>query len=95
MSVLPRGTLIAKGRYEIEKYLGESLLGPTYVVKNISTQKLLALKFVRKDYRNADEESLREVQALIKKARKIDHPYVVKYGNAGSYDNQIFFTQFS
>ncbi|MBM75902.1 MAG: hypothetical protein CMK59_10920 [Proteobacteria bacterium] len=93
MSVLPRGTLIAKGRYEIEKYLGESLLGPTYVVKNISTQKLLALKFVRKDYRNADEESLREVQELIKKARKIDHPYVVKYGNAGSYDKQIFFTQ--
>ena len=36
-SIIERGTIIAD-RYEIEKYLGESLLGPTYVVKTINNK---------------------------------------------------------
>ena len=87
---LTRGTVVAK-RYEVEKYLGESLLGPTYVVKNRDTQKLIALKFVRPEYKAASE--LDDVKALLKKARKIKHPNVVQYGNAGEDKGMIFFTQ--
>ena len=87
---LTRGTVVAK-RYEVEKYLGESLLGPTYVVKNRDTQKLIALKFVRPEYKAVSE--LDDVKALLKKARKIKHPNVVQYGNAGEDKGMIFFTQ--
>ena len=54
-SIIERGTIIAD-RYEIEKYLGESLLGPTYVVKTINNKKLLALKFIRKKYKRVEDE---------------------------------------
>jgi serine/threonine protein kinase len=87
---LSRGLVIAD-RYEIEKYLGESLLGPTYVVKNINTNKLLALKFIRSDYKESDE--LRDVQELLKRARRVQHDHVVRYGNVGTYQEEIFFTQ--
>ena len=41
---LGRGVVIAS-RYEIEKYLGESLLGPTYVVKHVEQETFLVLRF--------------------------------------------------
>ena len=87
---LSRGVVIA-GRYEIEKYLGESLLGPTYVVKNNNTNKLLALKFIREEY--CPVSHISRVQDLLRKARDVKHPNVVRYGNVGQYKNMIFFTQ--
>ena len=87
---LIRGTVITK-RYEVEKYLGESLLGPTYVVKNRETQKLIALKFIRAEYKSVAE--IDDVKSLLKKARKVKHPNVVQYGNVGEANGMIFFTQ--
>lgn len=87
---LSRGTVIA-ARYEIEKYLGESLLGPTYVVKHIEQQTFLVLRFIRKSYKSKDE--FESVQKLIEKMREIKHPNMIRYGNMGIYQDSIFFTQ--
>ena len=87
---LERGTVIAK-KYAIEKYLGESLIGPTYVVRHQESQKLIALKFIRPEYATInDQERLR---TLIRKAKEVNHKNVVRYGKIGEYQGQMFFTQ--
>ncbi|MAA78744.1 MAG: hypothetical protein CL916_05750 [Deltaproteobacteria bacterium] len=87
---LDRGTVIAS-RYEIEKYLGESLLGPTYVVKHVEQETFLVLRFIRKEYK--DKNDFEEVQGLIHKIRTIKHPNMIQYGNIGLYQETLFFTQ--
>ena len=87
---LSRGTVIA-GRYEIEKYLGESLLGPTYVVKHVEQETFLVLRFIRKEYK--DKDDFEQVQELIHKIRTIKHPNMIQYGNIGLYQETLFFTQ--
>ena len=87
---LARGTVIAS-RYEIEKYLGESLIGPTYVVRHIENEKWFALRFIRSEYKTKDD--LASVQEILHKLREIKHPNMIQYGNIGVYGNMIFFTQ--
>ena len=87
---LERGTVIAS-KYEIEKYLGESLIGPTYVVRHQESHKLIAIKFIRPEYATiADLERIRE---LIRQAKKVNHKNVVRYGKVGEYQGMVFFTQ--
>jgi len=87
---LSRGEVIAK-RFEVERYLGESLLGPTYAVRNIGNKKIVAIKFIRSEYVPvADIEKIRE---LMKKANSVEHPNVVRYGKVGEFGGMLFFTQ--
>lgn len=85
---LERGTVIAN-KYEIEKYLGESLIGPTYVVRHQESHKLIAIKFIRPEY-NTTQERVRE---LIRQAKRVNHKNVVRYGKVGEFQGQVFFTQ--
>ncbi len=85
---LERGTVIAS-KYQIEKYLGESLIGPTYVVRHQQSEKLIAIKFIRPEY-NA---KIDRVQELIRQAKRVNHKNVVRYGKVGQYKGLIFFTQ--
>lgn len=87
---LDRGTVIAS-RYEVEKYLGESLIGPTYVVRHVENHKLIALKFVRHEF--AEPDDIERVRKIIKDAKAVNHPNVVRYGKVGEFRGQIFFTQ--
>ena len=87
---LSRGTVIA-GRYEIAKYLGESLLGPTYIVKHVEKEAYLVLRFIRKEYKNKD--NFDEIEKLIHTVRAIKHPNMIQYGNMGMYHDMLFFTQ--
>ena len=87
---LDRGTKIAD-RYEIEKYLGESLVGPTYVVRHIEKHTLKAVKFIRPEY--VPVSDVERIKELIGQAKVVNHPNVVRYDNVGIYNNSIFFTQ--
>lgn len=87
---LDRGTVIAS-RYEVEKYLGESLIGPTYVVRHVENHKLIALKFVRHEFAQPDD--IERVRKIIKDAKAVNHPNVVRYGKVGEFRGQVFFTQ--
>jgi serine/threonine protein kinase len=87
---LERGTVVAN-RYEIEKYLGESLIGPTYVVRHVESHKLIAIKFIRSEY--AQEGDIDRIRELIRQAKKVNHPNVVRYGKVGEFRGMIFFTQ--
>ena len=85
---LERGTVIAN-KYEIEKYLGESLIGPTYVVRHQESHKLIAIKFIRPEY-NTTQERVRE---LIRQAKRVNHKNVVRYGKVGEFQGQVFYTR--
>ena len=87
---LERGTVIAN-KYEIEKYLGESLIGPTYVVRHQESHKLIAIKFIRSEY--ATTKDLERVRELIRQAKKVNHKNVVRYGKVGEFQGMVFFTQ--
>ena len=87
---LERGTVIAN-KYEIEKYLGESLIGPTYVVRHQESHKLIAIKFIRQEY--ATVQDLDRVRELIRQAKRVNHKNVVRYGKVGEYQGMVFFTQ--
>ena len=87
---LERGTVIAN-KYEIEKYLGESLIGPTYVVRHQESHKLIAIKFIRAEY--ATVKDLDRVRELIRQAKKVNHKNVVRYGKVGEFQGMVFFTQ--
>ena len=87
---LERGTVVA-GRYEVEKYLGESLVGPTYVVRHVQTHKLVAIKFIRKEY--ATISDIDHIRDLIGQAKKVNHSNVVRYGKVGEFQGMVFFTQ--
>ncbi|MGC6509793.1 MAG: protein kinase domain-containing protein [Myxococcota bacterium] len=87
---LSRGTVI-RSRYEIEKFLGESLLGYTYVAKKIEDQRVLVIKFIKPDYASIDD--LDRIRTLFEKGTSIKHPNVVKYGNVADDNGLVFFTQ--
>ena len=89
-SIIERGTIIAD-RYGIEKYLGESLLGPTYVlIKRLTIKNYWHSSLYEKYKRVEDEEEVRE---LMNRARLVVHDHVVRYGNVGIYEDMIYFTQ--
>ena len=71
---LDRGTVIAS-RYEVEKYLGESLIGSTYVVRHVENQKLIALKFIRVEFAQPDD--IDRVRKIIKDAKSVNHPKIL------------------
>jgi serine/threonine protein kinase len=85
---LERGTVI-DNKYEIEKYLGESLIGPTYVVRHQESQKLIAIKFIRPEYNPTQDH----VKKLIQQAKRVHHKNVVRYGKVGEFQGMVFFTQ--
>lgn len=87
---LNRGTVIAS-RYEVEKYLGESLIGSTYVVRHVENHKLIALKFIHIEFAQPDD--IERVRKIIKDAKSVNHRNVVRYGKVGEFKGQIFFTQ--
>ena len=86
---LSRGTVI-RSRYELEKFLGESLLGYTYVAKKIEDQRVLVIKFIKPDYASVDD--LDRIRGLFEKGTSIKHPNVVKYGNVADDNGLVFFT---
>ena len=71
--------------------MGESLIGPTYVVQQVENHKLIALQFVRHEFAQPDD--IERVRKIIKDAKAVNHPNVVRYGKVGEFRGQVFFTQ--
>ncbi|MCK6504138.1 bifunctional serine/threonine-protein kinase/formylglycine-generating enzyme family protein [Myxococcota bacterium] len=88
---LSRGTEVA-GKYEIEKDLGEGLLGRTYLAKHLKSGKHLALKFLRPRLLASaqDRKRLEDAFTLVKPLR---HEGLVRYGDLGEHQGLVFFSQ--
>ncbi len=87
----PRGTQVA-GKYEIEKDLGEGMLGRVYLAKHLRSGKHLALKFIKPRLTStpADLERLRSAFSKVKPLR---HAGLVRYGDIGQHGDLWFFSQ--
>lgn len=86
-----RGAQVA-GKYEIEKDLGEGMLGRVYLAKHIKSGKHLALKFLRPSLTAAevDLDRFRDAMALVKPLR---HNGIVRVGDVGQEGDVWFFSQ--
>jgi len=62
-------------RYKIVKNLGDGTYGTVYKAENKETGEIVAIKKMKRKYKNWDEcMALREVKSL----RKMNHPNLVK-----------------
>ncbi|NOY27165.1 MAG: protein kinase [Oligoflexia bacterium] len=88
---LSKGTIVA-GKYEIEKDLGDGLLGRTYLAKHLRSGKHLALKFLRPRLLASERDyaRLRDAFAQVKPLR---HPALIRYGDLGEHQGLTFFSQ--
>jgi serine/threonine protein kinase len=86
-----RGDVISS-RFEIEKPLGEGILGATYLVRHIKSGKHLALKFIDQRY-VTPAKGLDRFKASIKSVRESRHDGLVRYGDVGEHDGFVYFSQ--
>jgi serine/threonine protein kinase len=86
-----RGDVISS-RFEIEKPLGEGVLGGTYLVRHIKSGKHLALKFIHPRY-VTPQKGLERFKASIKSVREARHDGLVRYGDVGDHEDLIYFSQ--
>jgi serine/threonine protein kinase len=86
-----RGDVISS-RFEIEKPLGEGVLGGSYLVRHIKSSKHLALKFMRPRF-VTPRKGLERFKATIKKVREARHDGLVRYGDVGDHEGLIYFSQ--
>jgi serine/threonine protein kinase len=86
-----RGDVIGS-RYEVERELGSGMLGSTYLVKNIDSNKHLALKVLHpKILANPrDRARFDEIFAEVKAVR---HDSLARLGELGEHHGMVFYTQ--
>lgn len=89
--IFPRGTRIA-GKYEIEKDLGEGMLGRVYLAKHLRSGKHLALKFIRPKL-TATPADLERLKLAFARVKPLRHNNIVRYGDISQHGDIWFFSQ--
>ena len=64
--------------FSIERKLGQGHFGSVYLVKSKITNKLYAMKEIKAERYNSEEQRL-EIQKEIKLLEGLDHPHVITY----------------
>ncbi|MFT4976050.1 MAG: serine/threonine protein kinase [Myxococcota bacterium] len=85
-----RGDVVSS-RFEIERPLGEGVLGATYMVRHIKSGKHLALKFMRPRFISG--ERLNRFKNTIRQARELKHDGIIRYGDVGEHNEHVYFSQ--
>jgi len=88
---LERGDVVAH-KFEIEKLLGGGLLGTTYLAKQLSTGKHLAVKFFHPQLVSTPKDRER-LASTFRAARNIKHEGLVAYGELGDFRDTVYLTQ--
>ncbi|MBN1335000.1 MAG: SUMF1/EgtB/PvdO family nonheme iron enzyme [Deltaproteobacteria bacterium] len=86
-----RGDVIAK-KYEIERLLGEGMLGATYLAKHIASGKDLVLKILRRNLVATERDRDRLCQ-LFERARAVRHELLIRYGELAVHEYDVYFTE--
>jgi WD40 repeat protein/serine/threonine protein kinase len=89
---LPKGTRVRYfGDYELQKVLGEGGMGVVYRAKQLSLNRLVAVKMIRAGLWAGDEE-VRRFQNEAEAVAGLDHPQIVPIYEINSHDGQHYFS---
>ncbi len=91
-SPLPAGTLVGYfGDYELQNVLGEGGMGIVYKARQLSLNRLVALKMI-KAARFASADEIRRFQNVSEAVARLDHPNIVPIFEVGQLEDQHYFS---
>src|SRR5262249_52581774 len=89
---LPRGSLIRYfGDYELRRELGRGGMGVVYKAKQLSLNRLVALKMIRARLW-AGEDEVRRFKNEAEAVANLDHPRIVTIHEVGQYEGHHYFS---
>ena len=91
-SSLQAGTLVGYfGDYELQNVLGEGGMGIVYKARQLSLNRLVALKMI-KAARFAGADELRRFQNESEAVAQLDHPNIVPIFEVGQFEHRHYFS---
>lgn len=78
-------------RYEIERLLGRGGMGVVYLVRDRETDTRVALKTIQPKY-VANKKAVIRFKREAKTVRRVEHPAIVKFYDAGMLHDNMYFT---
>jgi serine/threonine-protein kinase len=79
------GELIAGGKYQLSRIIGEGGMGSVWLAKNLALDADVAIKLIRRDF--ASEEAAQRLQQEARAAARLGHPSIVRIFDFGETEH--------
>ncbi|UQA57840.1 serine/threonine-protein kinase [Polyangium aurulentum] len=80
------GELIAGGKYQLSKIIGEGGMGSVWLAKNLALDADVAIKLIRRGF--ASEEAAQRLQQEARAAARLGHPSIVRIFDFGQTESK-------